>query len=144
MEVVYLLTLSDELVRVSGSEILVCGGGVQLPSRVWLCDPMDCNTPVPRHLLEFAQVHVLWISDAVQPSHPVTLFSSCLQSYPASGPFPKTCVYLQSSSLWHSRFSLLFYLCDLSFLAASYYQPISKSSLQALPLSFYLQHHHLM
>ena len=146
MEAVYLLTLLDKLVRVSRSEILVCVVAVQLPSHVWLLDPMNCSIPgfpVPHHLLEFAQVHVHWISDAVQPSHPVTLFS-CLQSHPASGSFPKTCVYLQSNSLWHSDFSLFFYFCDLSFLVVSYYQPISKSSLQLLSLSFYLQHHHLM
>ena len=37
-----------------------------------LCDPMDCNTPgfpVLHHLLEVAQVHVHWVSDAIQPSH---------------------------------------------------------------------------
>ena len=38
-----------------------------------LCGPMDCSTPglpVPHHLLEFAQVHVHCISDAIQPSNP--------------------------------------------------------------------------
>ena len=38
------------------------------------CDPMDCSTPgfsVLHHLLEFAQTHVPWISDAIQPSHPL-------------------------------------------------------------------------
>ena len=37
-----------------------------------LCDPMDCSTsgfPVLHSLLEFAQVHVLWIGGAIQPSH---------------------------------------------------------------------------
>ena len=36
-----------------------------------LCDPMDCSTsgfPVPPHLPEFAQVHVHWVGDAIQPS----------------------------------------------------------------------------
>ena len=40
-----------------------------------LCDPMDCSTPglpVLHHLLEFAQVHVHCINDAVQPSDPLT------------------------------------------------------------------------
>ena len=44
-----------------------------------LCNPMDCNTPdlpVPHHLLEFAQVHVHWIGDAIQPSHPLMHSSS--------------------------------------------------------------------
>jgi len=40
-----------------------------------LCDPMNCNTPgfpVLDHLLEFAQTHVHWVSDAIQPSHPLS------------------------------------------------------------------------
>ena len=39
-----------------------------------LCDPMDCSTPgfpVIHHLLEFTQTHVRWVSDAIQPSHPL-------------------------------------------------------------------------
>ena len=47
---------------------------VKLPRHVQLCDPMDCSMlglPVPHHHLEFAQVHVHWISDVVQPSHPL-------------------------------------------------------------------------
>ena len=39
-----------------------------------LCDPMDCSTPgfpVLHHLLEFAQAHVHWVSDAIQSSHPL-------------------------------------------------------------------------
>ena len=45
---------------------------VQLLSHVWLCDPMDCSIlgfPVLHHLLELAQTHVHWVSDAIQPSH---------------------------------------------------------------------------
>ena len=41
-------------------------------------NPMDCSTidfPVPHHPLEFTQVHVQWISDAIQPSHPLLPFS---------------------------------------------------------------------
>ena len=40
-----------------------------------LCNPMDCSMPglpVPHHLPEFAQVHVHCISDAIQPSRPLT------------------------------------------------------------------------
>ena len=39
-----------------------------------LCDPMDCSTPgfpVPHYLLEFAETHVHWVGDAIQPSHPL-------------------------------------------------------------------------
>ena len=48
---------------------------VQLLSHVWLCNPMDCSTPgLPVHhqLPEFAQTHVHWVSDAIQPSHPLS------------------------------------------------------------------------
>ena len=40
-----------------------------------LCDPMDCSMPgLPVHhqLLELAQTHVHWVSDAIQPSHPLS------------------------------------------------------------------------
>ena len=56
-----------------------------------LCDPLDCSPPgflVLHYLLEFAEKHVHWVGDAIQPSHPVIPFSSCLQSFPASGSFP--------------------------------------------------------
>ena len=39
------------------------------------CDPMDCSIPgLPVHcqLLEFTQTHVHWVSDAIQPSHPLS------------------------------------------------------------------------
>ena len=51
---------------------------------------MDCSTPglpVYHQLPEFTQTHVDWVSDAIQPSHPVVPVSSCLQSFPASGSF---------------------------------------------------------
>ena len=35
---------------------------------------MDCSTPgfsILHYLLEFAQSHVYWVSDAIQPSHPL-------------------------------------------------------------------------
>ena len=40
-----------------------------------LCDPMDCNTlgfPVHHQLLELAQTLVHWVSDAIQPFHPLS------------------------------------------------------------------------
>ena len=56
-----------------------------------LCNPINYSTPgfpVPHHFPEFAEVHVHWISDAIQPSHPLSPSSSCPQSFPASGSFP--------------------------------------------------------
>ena len=42
------------------------------------CNTMNCSMPglpVPLYLLEFAQLHVLWVSDFIQPSHPLLPFS---------------------------------------------------------------------
>ena len=41
-----------------------------------LCDPMDYSTPgfpVLHHLLDLAQIHIHWVGDAIQPSHPLRL-----------------------------------------------------------------------
>ena len=44
--------------------------------------------PILHYLLEFAQTHVHWVSDAIQPSCPLSSpFPPCLQSFPASGSF---------------------------------------------------------
>ena len=40
-----------------------------------LCDPMNHSTPglpVHHHLPEFTQTHVRRVSDAIQPSHPLS------------------------------------------------------------------------
>ena len=53
---------------------------------------MDYSMPgssVLHCLPEFAQIHVYWVGDiCVTISSPVTPFSFCLQSFPASGSFP--------------------------------------------------------
>ena len=50
-------------------------GSVQFTqSCLTLCDPMNCSMPrLPVHhqLPEFTQTHVHWVSDAIQPSHPL-------------------------------------------------------------------------
>ena len=54
---------------------------------------MDCSTPglpVHQQLVEFTQTHVHWVSDAIQPSHPLlspspTAFN--LWFFPMSQPF---------------------------------------------------------
>ena len=63
-------------------------------SCVTLCNPMYVSTPdfpVLYHLPEFAQTHVLWVSDAIQPSHPLSIpshsafnFSQQSWSFPMS------------------------------------------------------------
>ena len=55
-----------------------------------LCDLMNCSPPgfaVHHYLLDFAQIHLSrWCHPTISPS--VTPFSSCPQSFPASGSFP--------------------------------------------------------
>ena len=62
-------------------------------NRVWLCDPMNRSTPgLPVHhqLPGFTQTHVHRVSDAIQPSHPLSSPSphapnpSQRQSFPMS------------------------------------------------------------
>ena len=71
-----------------------------------LCDPMDYSTPgfpVLHQLLELARAHVHWVGDAIQPSHPVILFSPCLQSFPASRSFQMSQLFASGGqSLWAS------------------------------------------
>ena len=53
---------------------------------------MNCSMPglpVLHYPPEFTHTHVHWVGDAIQPSHPLSPpFSSCPQSFPASGSFP--------------------------------------------------------
>ena len=52
---------------------------------------MDCSTPgfpVLHHHPEFALLDVHQVSDAIQQSHCLDLFSSCPQPFPASDSFP--------------------------------------------------------
>ena len=58
-----------------------------------LCDPMNCSMPgLPVHhqLSEPTQTHVHWVSQWCHPtiSSSVVPFSSCPQSFPASGSYP--------------------------------------------------------
>ena len=59
--------------------------------------PLDCSTPgfpVLHYCLEFPRIHVHFVSDAIQPSHPLlTPFSYCPPSFPASGSFPICCLF---------------------------------------------------
>ena len=75
-----------------------------------LCNPMDCSTlgfPVPHHLPEFAQVRVHWISDAIQPSHPLLPLFPCLQSFPASESFPVSWLFASGSQSTGASASIL-------------------------------------
>ena len=74
---------------------------------------MDCSTPgfpVLHYLSELAQIHVHWVRDASYPLSPTpttphsphpapcpaALFSLCLQSFPTSGSFPRSWLFISS------------------------------------------------
>ena len=67
-------------------------------SHAWLCDLMDCSTPgfpVLCYFPELAQTHVLWVGNAIQPSHPL------LSPSPPAFNFPSIMVF-SSESLFTS------------------------------------------
>ena len=85
-----------------------------------LCDPMDCNMPgfpVLHSLLEFDQIHVHWVSDAIYLifCRPV-LLPSVFPSQTPSGSFPnKLALHIMwpkywSFSYWLSKYLFIHYL----------------------------------
>ena len=75
-----------------------------------LCDPMDCSMPgfpVLHYLLEFAQTHMHWVDDAIQPStvcHPLLLLPSI---FPSIRVFPSESVLLiRWPKYWSFSFSI--------------------------------------
>ena len=63
-----------------------------------LCDPMDHSTqglPAHHQLPEFTQTHLHWVSDAIQPSHPLLSPSlPCLQRLLSQRLIDHRCVHL--------------------------------------------------
>ena len=65
---------------------------VQLPSCVQLfATPRTPSFPVSHYLPELARVHVHWIGDAIQPSHPLLFLPSI---------FPSIRVFSNESGVW--------------------------------------------
>ena len=75
-----------------------------------LCNPMDCSTPgfpVHHQLLELAQTYVHWVSDFIQPSHP--LMSSSLSAFNLSqhqGLFQWVALRIRWPKYWSFSFSI--------------------------------------
>ena len=81
------------------------------------CDPMDYSTPgfpVLHHLPELAQTHVHRVSDAIQPSRPLSPPPSAFRSFPESEP---------------SLMSQLFASCGQS-IGASFSAPVLPMNIQ--------------
>ena len=73
-----------------------------------LCDPMNRSTPgllVHHQLPEFTQTHIHWVSDAIQPSHPL------LSPSPPAPISPSIRVFSNESTLrrrWPKYWSFIF------------------------------------
>ena len=74
------MNLSDSLFKeIKSSNVYSIQFSSVIQSCPTLCDPMDCSTPglpINHQLPEFTQTHVNWVSDAIQPSHPLMSPSS--------------------------------------------------------------------
>ena len=112
---------------------------------VRLCNPMDCRMsgfPVLHYLPEFAQTHVHWVSDAIQPSHlllPPLLLPSV---------FPSIRVFSSQSALcikWPKYWSFIFNISSSSEYSGLISFRIDWLDLPAVQgtLKSLLQHHSL-
>ena len=62
-----------------------------------LWDPMECSTPdspILHHHLEFAEIHVYWVGDAIQPPHPHPLLLPSI--FPSIRFFSMSCLFTLS------------------------------------------------
>ena len=81
---------------------------VQLLSCVQICDPMDCNIPgfpVHHQLPEFAQIHAHQVSDAIQPSHPLSSPSPPASTFPSIRGFSNESLLRRWPKYWSFSFS---------------------------------------
>ena len=70
------LTLATSIIMYLGVKLLQYSSVTQ--SHPTLCDLMDCSRPgfpVHHQLPELAQIHVHWVGDTIQSSHPLASFS---------------------------------------------------------------------
>ena len=75
-----------------------------------LCDPMDCSTPgfpVHQQLPELTQTHVYQVSDAIQPSHPLSAPSPLAFNLSSIRVFSSESVFhIRWSKYWSFSFSI--------------------------------------
>ena len=89
-----------------------------------LHEPRGCSMPgfpIPHCLLEFTQVRVCWICDAIQPSHPLS----------SSSPFAFNLSQHQGLFLWVSSFLLVVKVLELQLQHQSF-QRVFSSGLTCL------------
>ena len=79
-------------------------------SRLTHGNPTDCSTsgfPVHHSLLEFAQIHVHWVGDAIQPSHPLSSpFPLALNLFHHQGLFQWVALFIRWPKYWSFSFNI--------------------------------------
>ena len=84
---------------------------IQSLSCVQLWDPVDCSTPrfpVLHYLPEFAETHVHWVGDTIQPSHPLS--SPCPPAFKLSkhqGFSSESVFHIRWSKYWSFSFRII-------------------------------------
>ena len=72
---------------------------------------MDCSMPgfpVIHHLLKFAQTHCHWVSDIIQPSHPLLLLLLIPSIFPSIRVFPhESALHIKWPKYWIFSFSII-------------------------------------
>ena len=75
-----------------------------------LCDPMNCSTPgfsFHHYLPEFPQTRVHWVSDAIQPSHPLSSASPLALSFSQIRVFSReSALLIRWPKYWSFSFSI--------------------------------------
>ena len=75
-----------------------------------LCNPMDCSmpgVPVIHQLPEFAQTHVHWVGDTIQPSHLLLSPSPPTFIFPSIGVFSnESALHIRWPKYWSFSFSI--------------------------------------
>ena len=75
-----------------------------------LCDPMNCSTqglPVHHQLQDFTQTNVHWVSDAIQPSHPLLSPSLPTSIFPSIRVFSnESAIRIRWPKCWSFRFNI--------------------------------------
>ena len=86
--------------------LLCCSVAKSCPT---LCDPVGCSRPdfpVLRYLLELAQIHIHWVSEAIQASHPLSPPSLALNLPQHQGLSNESALRIKWPKYWSFSFSI--------------------------------------
>ena len=92
--------------------------------------------PVHHQLLEFTQTHVHWVSDAIQPSHPLSS-----PSPPAPNPFQHQSLFQWVNSAWGSQSIGVSALASVLPMNTQDWSPLGQTGWISLQSKGLLQHH---